>query len=250
MKLVVKICSRSVCPVKTIKDSGCVKITNLCVSTTSREMYKSQFQPNQGMTHGTLQWQQVVIYNDRSVNIVKSSQIHTLIKLRRWIPHNICSTSAGDLLVIVESDDYEQTKVVHYAGSTEIRSIQFNDSGESLYSSGVTKYITDTRNKDICVTDLDLHVVVVVNQAGKFRFTYTGSPSSRVESFYPYGITTDSQCWILIADNFPNNRIHILDEEGRFLQFINCNLIWPRDICVDSKDNLFVADSLNVKRFK
>lgn len=168
MKLVVKICSRSVCPVKTIKDSCCVKITNLCVSTTSREMYKSQFQPNQGMTHGTLQWQQVVIYNDRSVNIVKSSQIHTLIKLRRWIPHNICSTSAGDLLVIVESDDYEQTKVVHYAGSTEIRSIrsiQLNDSGESLYSSGVTKYITENRNKDICVTDLDLHAVVVVNQA-------------------------------------------------------------------------------------
>lgn len=194
-----------------------------------------------------------MIYNDRSVNIVKSSQIHPLIKLRRWIPHNICSTSAGDLLVIVESDDYEQTKVVHYAGSTEIRSIrsiQLNDSGESLYSSGVTKYITDTRNKDICVTDLDLHVVVVVNQAGKFRFTYTGSPSSRVESFYPYGITTDSQCWILIADNFPNNRIHILDEEGRFLQFINCDLIWPRDICVDSKDNLFVADSLNVRRIK
>lgn len=99
------------------------------------------------------------------MNIVKSSQIHTLIKLRRWIPHNICSTSAGDLLVIVESDDYEQTKVVHYAGSTEIRSIQLNDSGESLYSSGVTKYITENKNKDICVTDLDLHAGVVVNQA-------------------------------------------------------------------------------------
>lgn len=51
----------------------------------------------------------------------------------------------------------------------------------------------------------------------KFRFTYTGSPSSRAESFYPYSITTDSQCWILIADNFPNNRIQILDEDGRFL---------------------------------
>lgn len=150
------------------------------------------------------------------MNIVKSSQIHTLIKLRRWIPHNICSTSAGDLLVIVESDDYEQTKVVHYAGSTEIRSIQLNDSGESLYSSGVTKYITENKNKDICVTDLDLHAGVVVNQAEN---------SSRVESFYPYGITTDSQCWILIADNFPNNRIQILDEDGRLLQFINCDLI-------------------------
>lgn len=136
----------------------------MCLYNLKGNVQKS-IQPNQGMTHGTLQWQQVVIYNDRSVNIVKSSQIHTLIKLRRWIPHNICSTSAGDLLVIVESDDYEQTKVVHYAGSTEIRSIQLNDSGESLYSSGVTKYITENRNKDICVTDLDLHAVVVVNQA-------------------------------------------------------------------------------------
>lgn len=180
--------------------------------------------------------------NNKRFWLCQNHKFMCLYNLKGNVQKSI-STKSGN-------DDYEQTKVVHYAGSREIRSFQFNDSGESLYSSGVTKYITDTRNKDICVTDLDLHVVVVVNQAGKFRFTYTGSPSSRVESFYPYGITTDSQCWILIADNFPNNRIHILDEEGRFLQFINCDLIWPRDICVDSKDNLFVADSLNVKRFK
>lgn len=190
-------------------------------------------------------------YKDRSVNLVKSSRIQTLIKLRRWIPHNICSTSSGDILVILENDDYTQTKVVRYSGSIEKTSIQFNDSGQPLYSTGITKYITENRNQDICVTDLDVNAVVVVKQTGKLRFTYTGPPSSEVESFYPYGITTDSQCRILIADDFPNNRIHILEEDGRFLRFIsNCALNRPCDICVDSKDILFVADSFNVKRIK
>lgn len=41
MKLVVKICSRSVCPVKTIKDSGCVKITIMCLYNLKGNVQKS-----------------------------------------------------------------------------------------------------------------------------------------------------------------------------------------------------------------
>ncbi|XP_062602843.1 uncharacterized protein LOC134264567, partial [Saccostrea cucullata] len=146
-----------------------------------------------------------LVYTDpetRTVNIVNNDQIQEVIRLQGWKPYYVC--------------------------------------GKPLYSlTTYAKYVSENRNLDICVADCTAHAVVVVNHAGKLRFKYI---CRNLGSFNPCGITTDSQSQILIPDS-DNLYMHILDQDGQFLRFIyNCNLRDSWKACVDTKDNLFVAE--------
>uniref|UniRef100_K1QPH6 Tripartite motif-containing protein 3 n=1 Tax=Magallana gigas TaxID=29159 RepID=K1QPH6_MAGGI len=190
----------------------------------------------------------------KTVYKVKNGQTEKLIRLQGWGPRNLCVTSNGDLLLTMYNDDYTQSKVVRYSGSTEKQTIQFDDKGKPLYSGNYcTKYITEKGNHDICVADMGAGAVVVVNQDGKLRWRYTGHPSvTENNAFKPFGITTDSQCHILTTDT-NNHRIHILDQNGQFLRYIdNCDLKLPWGLSVDNNDNLFVCGYYkgNVKKIK
>ncbi|XP_048748911.2 E3 ubiquitin-protein ligase TRIM36-like [Ostrea edulis] len=189
-----------------------------------------------------------LVYTDRNtINLVKNKNIRTVITLQGWVPLHICSAASDDLLVTMHSDDYKQYKVVRYSGSTEKQTIQFDYQGRPLFSSDNNyKYISENRNLDICVADRSASAVVVVNRLGKLRFRYTGHPSNTKPSFYPAGITTDSQSHILISDS-DHHRIHILDQNGQFLRYIQCDLHAPWGLCVDIRDNLFVAECYTAK---
>nr|XP_022301607.1 uncharacterized protein LOC111109681 [Crassostrea virginica] len=198
-----------------------------------------------------------LLYSDfrtRTVNKVKNGQTKEIITLQGLRPKNLCVTSSGDLLITVYSDDETLSKVIRYSDSIAKQMIQFGDEGQPLYSgNSKIKYISENRNLDICVADYGAGAVVVVSQAGKLRFRYTGHPSLfKNIPFKPCGITTDSQSRILTADT-DNHCIHILDAGGQFLRYIdNCDLKDPYGLCVSCDDSLFVCefDNGKVKKIK
>lgn len=180
---------------------------------------------------------------DRTVNIVKNTDIQTVIRLQGWEPRNICCTSSGDLLVVMVCDDKIQTKVVRYSGLTEKQSIQFDDDKEPLFKVGphrFPKYICENKNLDLCVADSWGGAVIVINEGGKLRFKFTSPPSSSGGSFRPRGIISDSQSRILTADN---DSILILTQDGHFICYVeNRHMQRPWGLCVDNSDTLYAAE--------
>ncbi|XP_062618141.1 uncharacterized protein LOC134279747 [Saccostrea cucullata] len=164
-------------------------------------------------------------------------------------PHDIAVTKSGDL---VYADNIDGTvNIVKNEKIEEVIKLQdwFDDKGKPLYSTG-NRYMTENRNLDICVSNWRAKAVMVVNQAGKLRFRYTGhTPSLKNNSFDPLGITTDSQSHILTADYY-NNCVHIIDQDGQFLRYIDCGLSKPCGLCTDTNDNLFVADQYRKRQVK
>lgn len=198
-------------------------------------------------------------FTDRTVNIVTNTQVDEIIRLNEWMPLDVYSTFSDDLLVVMVSGNYRQTKVVHYCDYIEKQNIQYDDKGYPLYiSSGMNKikYICENRNLDICVADFNARALVVVNQDGKHRFTYTGGCHQKRSKlsgpFTPYDLTTDSQSRILIADYW-NNRIDIIDQDGQFIRCID-NLYIRNQcaLCVNWRDSIFVVESggNHVKKIK
>lgn len=202
----------------------------------------------QGITMATSDGCRFLVYIDcfdRTLNIMKSNYVQEITRLGGWCPISICGTSVDAFLVIMVSD-YGQTNIARFFGNTVLQTIDITDSCPAFYSFDGSepscKFICENRNFDICVSNCDNEVVLVFDHAGKIRFQYNGNPSPKHKEFWPKGITTDSQSRILIADCYIQS-IHILDQDGQFLRFISISdFKSPYGVCVDTRDNLFVAE--------
>ncbi|XP_062615242.1 uncharacterized protein LOC134276975 [Saccostrea cucullata] len=181
-------------------------------------------------------------YDNKNISVNKMNESMENICLENWRYCDMYINSSGDLLVIMECYEEKQVKVVKYPYSNMYvkQTVQFDNENKPLYSSGICKCISENRNFDICVADFEAGAVVVVDQAGKLRFRYTGNALWN-SPCKPKGISTDSQGYILTLD-WKNSCIHIIDQDGQFLGYFELSFrkSYPLAMCTDG-DDMFLA---------
>ncbi|XP_062620569.1 uncharacterized protein LOC134282133 [Saccostrea cucullata] len=147
-------------------------------------------------------------------------------------------TKAGDL-VYSDYDDRTVNIVKNKETEEVIRLQNWRLLVSVVYSSG--DLLVTMLSDDDYQSKVVPGAVVVVNLAGKLRFSYTGlTPAPKYKPFSPRGITTNIHNHILISD-VSNDCVHIIDQDGQFISYIPCGLTKPWGLCTDSNDNLFVA---------
>ena len=104
-------------------------------------------------------------------------------------------------------------------------------------------------NQDIYICDHESNnnyysrgKVLTVGTDGQLQYEYSGQPSECV--FSPVGVCTDHMGHVLITDHY-NHRIHIINQEGRFIGYIltaEQGLILPTTINVDREGYVWVGE--------
>ncbi|XP_061171207.1 uncharacterized protein LOC133180750 [Saccostrea echinata] len=190
-----------------------------------------------------------LIYIDKDHNINKLSTDNRsksilIKKTKLWKPLCVyCSRSNRDLLVGMW--DYRKTGKVNRYNNTgqHIQTIQHNSTGQKLYKSPA--YITENRNDDVIVSDLDKGIVVTEHE-GKYRFTYAGPPSG--SGLAPLGICTDALSHILVCDR-NTQTLHMINKDGYFLSLIQTRqhhgIFSPWSLNYDYKTHLLWVRSWN-----
>lgn len=178
--------------------------------------------------------------DDNVINkITMDNTITEFIQTGNWEPLSIHSSRISGDIVVGMIMDGEAAKVTMYSKTgEEILNVQLDDHDQELYS--FPHYITENLNGDVCVSDNYLAAVVVVDNSGQYRFSYTGQES---EGFDPYGICTDILGHILVCDTY-NTAVHLLDQDGQLLSLLvteEHGLFDPLSVCVDDENNLHVG---------
>lgn len=165
-----------------------------------------------------------LIYIDIENKIKKLSQdmktISTFLDITFsvWKPQCVFwSPSKASLIVGMYREDEFKGKVTRYNQTAQlIQTIQQDKRGMHLYKK--PNYITENNNGDVVVSDYWSCAVVVTDQGGMHRFSYTGHPSGSL--FWPRGICTDAMSHILVCD-LRTDTIHMLNLDGHFLSHLS-----------------------------
>ncbi|XP_062584840.1 uncharacterized protein LOC134246483 [Saccostrea cucullata] len=180
-------------------------------------------------------------YGSKTVNIVRRGRSETLITTPQgWTPWELCCTKSGDILVNVYKN--KQNKILRYQGKILKQEIYRDEHRNVIFEEGYfTLFMAENNNGDICVSDRNAGIVILVDKTGRVRFRYDGTPARREQPIDPGQIVTDSMSQIIVTD-VNNNCLHILDQDGQFLGCVdNCGLDKPIGLSMDSEGRLWVG---------
>lgn len=160
-----------------------------------------------------------------------------------WIPYRLCCSKSGDILICV-SNGLEK-KIIRYHEKKITQEIHKVENGkpifEGKFSHALCIHVVENNNGDVCISDENAGVIIVVSLAGKIRFRYDGKPAKKNNQFSPSNIVTDSLGQIIIADN-GNSCLHILDQDGQFIKCVdNCELDNVHALSVDDEGRFWAG---------
>ena len=178
-------------------------------------------------------------YDNRCIKSVSSKNKFSTMLKTSWKPYSLCCLNNGDIVVAFN----EESKVTVYSSNGNIR--QTLDHIKFRYPMKVT---VNKVNQDIYICD---HIeeydespgkVIAVGADGQLQYEYSGQGDTEFK-FTPVEVCTDQIGHILIPD-FMNHRVHILEQEGQFIQYILTSqqgLHHPEAIDVDREGYMWVG---------
>ncbi|XP_061190549.1 uncharacterized protein LOC133198472 [Saccostrea echinata] len=192
-----------------------------------------------------------LLYIDTNFNISKLSsytkaKIILIEKTEPCEPLCVYYSPTEDLLVgtgiyDASKDQYSDAKIIRYnSKGRRVQTIQHNSAGQELYSK--PRYITENRNGDVIVSD-NHRDVVVTDQRGKYRFSYSGPPPG--PRLYPYGVCTDALSHILVCDGTTYS-VQMIDKDGHFLSRLltkGDGVHNPHSLVYDFRNHLLLVGS-------
>ena len=172
------------------------------------------------------------------VSISADRTVETLFNVS-WKPSGLCCLHNGDIAVTFRDDD----RVVIYSISGKV----IKDFDKKLFKEPF-RVAQNKVNNDLYISVADK--VVALDKGYNIRYEYTGKDDNA--PFIPRGLCADMAGRVLITD-WHSDRVHILDRDGQFLQYLltwEHGLRWPWSIDADIEGHAWVGDGCGVKVVK
>ena len=179
--------------------------------------------------------------NNSIKSISKEKHISTLFTVN-MTPSSLCCLHNDNIVVAFCMEG----KVIVYSRNGEIR-----ENLDQIKFRFPMRVATNKVNQDIYICDHERNgyetsgKVIVVGVDGKFRYEYSGRGDGK---FTPVEVCTDLMGHVLITD-IGNGRVHILDQDGRFIQYILTSeqgLGQPNAIDVDTEGYVWIGGYVDI----